>query len=85
MTASAPGRKAGANVTSKAMATSRKASICNTESNVPAASLQASSQALGSGAVSSRRITPISRSYTMANEDCMPLNSAIMPSRPGVT
>ncbi len=69
----------------KAIATSRNAAICSSDSTVPAASLQPSSQLRGSGAVSSSRITPISRSYTMASDDCMPLNSAIMASSPGAT
>jgi len=43
-----------------------------TDSAVPATSLQASSTQRGNGAVSRSRITPISRSYTIESEDCMP-------------
>ena len=59
--------------------------ICSTDSTLAPTSLASSSQARGSGAVSSRRMAPVSRSYTRASELCMPLNSATMPSRPGST
>ena len=70
-------------VLSLAQAAARKASICANDSTAPPSSLQARIHQRGKGAVSSRRITPISRSYTMASELCMPLNSATIPSRPG--
>ena len=77
------GRCGQLSVTPKTSAISKNTVICNTDRQVPASSLNASSQPRGSGAVSSRRITPISRSYTMDSELCMPLNSATMASRPG--
>ena len=48
-----------------------------------ATSLLSKIQARGKGAVSSNRIKPISRSYTMARLDCMPLKSSTMPIKPG--
>ena len=48
--------------TPKAQATAIKTSICTKERAVLPASLTPSSQPRGSGAVSSKRITPISRS-----------------------
>ena len=73
----------GASSIPNAQAAAMKASICRNDSMAPAASLQVRIQARGNGAVSSSRIKPISRSYTIAKELCMPLNRAIMPSRPG--
>ncbi len=64
-------------------ATITKASACSTESSAVAHSLENSNQGRGSGAVSSSRISPISRSYTIASDDCMPLNSNTMPTSPG--
>ncbi len=52
----------GSNSTPSRPAISRNTSICSKDSVLPASSLKASSQPRGSGAVSSSRIMPISRS-----------------------
>ncbi|MCY1556153.1 hypothetical protein D9M68_928780 [compost metagenome] len=83
MASSRPGKFTHGTSTSKAQAMARNTAICSTDRQVPASSLKASNQPRASGAVSKRRITPISRSYTMASDDCMPLNRATMPNRPG--
>ena len=72
----------GSTVPSNA-ATATNATTCTQLSNAVAASLQNSNHQRGNGAVSSNRINPISRSYTIASDDCMPLNSSTMPIRPG--
>ncbi len=51
--------------------------------STPASSLQNSSHQRGSGLVSSTRMLPTSRSYTMDKLLCMPWNNRIMPIRPG--
>ena len=83
MLASKAGAAAHTTSVPTSAAINKNTPICNTDRHAPATSLNASNQPRGSGAVSSRRITPISRSNTMDNELCMPLNSATMPSRPG--
>ena len=50
----------------------------------PANSRDTSKNQRGSGVVNSTRMEPISRSYTMDSEVCMPLNSWIIATRPGV-
>jgi hypothetical protein len=52
---------------------------------VLASSLPISRNQRGKGLTSSIRMFPISRSYTIESEDCMPLKSWIIAIRPGVT
>ena len=62
MAGSASKACSGATSTPKIQATPKKTTICSTDKLVPASSLKASNQARFKGAVSSKRINPISRS-----------------------
>ena len=57
---------------------------CNIDKIVPETSLAKSMYHLGSGTVSKIFITPISLSYTIDKEDCIPLNNKTIPNNPGV-
>ena len=50
---------------------------------VPASSFEVRSHQRGNGLTSSVRIPPVSRSYTIVSEDCMPLKSWIIAISPG--
>jgi hypothetical protein len=62
MASSRPGAWTSSKRLPSSQAMSRNTTICSSDRLVPASSLKASSQPRGRGAVSSRRITPISRS-----------------------
>ena len=61
----------------------KNAYACRTDKNVPDNNFAVSKYQRGRGAVKSSLIIPISRSYTIDREDCMPLKSSTMQVRPG--
>src|SRR5215510_2388948 len=56
-------------------AISRNAYTCNNETAVPAISFEERRYQRGNGLTNNVRMLPISRSYTIESDDCIPLNS----------